>query len=214
MSLPTRSDLKTYLGLTSTTDDALIDQLLPIGLALAERDTGRTFASGSNTTTTYSSNGDALIAIHDRPVSDPSRVVTWQGATLTTTGTSANAWFLPDRRDQNISTQLQIRPFDTGRADWFKADPMWFDKNLDVRRWPAGMPNDISITGIIGHPFPRNEVSGGILILDAYLYWRAKSGATGAAFAITGEEVSLAQTPPEYQEFVRTWRVRTAVAGV
>lgn len=211
MSLPTRSDLKTYLGLTGSGDDGLIDQLLPIGLAMAERDTGRTFASGSNTTTTYSSDGNALIGIADRPTTDPSRVVTWQGATLIE---GTNAWFLPDRRDPNISTTLQIRQFDTGRGDWYKADPYWFDKNLDRPRYALGTPLDVSITGVIGHPFPRNEVSGAILILDAFLYWRAKSGATGAAYAITGESVSLAETPPEYQDFVRTWKVRTAVAGV
>ena len=211
MSLPTSSDLKSYLGLTTTTDDTLIAQLIPIGLGMAERDTGRTFASGSNTTRTYSSNGDALIAIHDRPVTDPSRVVTWQGATLVE---GTNAWFLPDRRDPNISTSLQIRQFDSGQWDWYKADPFWFDKNLDRRRYPLGMPQDISITGIIGHPFPRNEVSGAILILDAYLYWRAKSGSSGSAYDLAGQAVSLAETPPEYQDFVRTWKVRTAVAGV
>ena len=211
MPLPTRSDLKTYLGLTSTSDDTLIDQLLPIGLGLAERDTGRTFASSSNTTRTYSSNGDAVISIHDRPMTDASRVITWQGATLVE---GTNAWLLPDRRDPNISTSLQIRTFDTSRAEWYKSDPDWWDKNLDSGRWPLGMPSDISITGIIGHPFPRNEVSGAILILDAFLYWRAKSGASGATFSLTGDPVSLALTPPEYQDFVRTWRVSRAVAGV
>jgi len=210
-SLPSRTDLKTYLGLTTTDDDSLIDQLLPIGVALAERDTGRTFSAASNTTTKYSSNGDALIAIHDRPLTDASRTVSWQGATLTE---GTNAWFLPDRRDPNITTQLQLRPFDTGRADWFKADPYWFDKNLDWSRWPSGMPNDITITGILGIPFPRSEVTGAILVLDAFLYWRAKSGASGAAFDLNGAEVSLAQTPPEYQQFVRDWRVYLGAAGV
>ena len=211
MSLPALADLKTYLGLTTTTDDSLIAQLLPIGLAMAERDTGRTFASGSNTSRTYSSNGEALITIHDRPTVDASRTVTWNGASLTE---GSSCWFLPDRRDPNISTQLQIRPFDTSRPDWFKADPMWFDKNLDRMRFPQGMPNDIVVNGVIGHPFPRNEVSGAILILDAFLYWRAKSGATGSAYDISGDSVSLSQTPPEYQDFVRNWRVRTAVANV
>lgn len=211
MSLPTRSDLKTYLGLTGTGDDGLIDQLLPIGLAMAERDTGRVFASGSNTSRTYSSNGQTLVAIHDRPVSDPSRTVTWQGATLTE---GTNVWFLADRRDPNITTAVQLRPFDTGRPDWYKSDPAWWDKNLDVLRWPAGSPNDLVISGIIGHPFPRDEVSGAILILDAYLYWRAKSGATGAAYSATGETVSLAETPPEYRDFVRTWKIHVGVASV
>lgn len=210
-SLPSVSDVKTYLGLTGSGDDSLIAQLLPIGLAMAEKDTGRTFSAASNTQTKYSSNGEALIAIHDRPVSDPSRTITWNGATLTE---GTNAWFLPDRRDPNISTALQIRQFDTGRADWYKADPQWFDKNLDNPRYPIGSPLDIVVNGIIGHPFPNASVTGAILILDAYLYWRAKSGATGAAFTLTGEEVSLSETPPEYQAFVRDWRVRLAVANV
>jgi hypothetical protein len=211
MSLPALADLKTYLGLTGSGDDALIAQLLPIGVAIAERDTGRTFASGSNTATTYSTNGMAMIPIHDRPVDDPSRTVTWNGATLVE---GTNAWFLPDRRDPHISTNLQIRQFDTSRADWYKADPQWFDKNLDNPRYPVGSPNDLVISGILGHPFPRQEVSGAILVLDAFLYWRAKSGATGAAFSITGESVSLAETPPEYQMFVRNWRVNLGVASV
>jgi hypothetical protein len=211
MSLPTRSDLKTYLGLTTTGDDGLIDQLLPIGLAMAERDTGRTFATGSNRTTTYSSNGQAMLVIHDRPMTDGSRTVTWSGVTMTE-GTSA--WFLPDRRDPNITTSLQLRPFDTGRSDWFKADPQWWDKNLDRSRYSMGTPNDVVISGIIGHPFPLADISGAILVLDAYLYWRAKSGATGSAYAITGDPVSLAETPPEYQAFIRDWRIRTAVVGV
>jgi hypothetical protein len=211
MSLPALADLKTYLGLTGSGDDALIAQLLPIGVAIAERDTGRTFASGSNTATTYSTNGMAMIPIHDRPVDDPSRTVTWNGATLVE---GTNAWFLPDRRDPHISVNLQIRPFDTSRADWYKADPQWFDKNLDNPRYPVGAPNDLVISGILGHPFPRSEVSGAILVLDAFLYWRAKSGATGAAFSITGESVSLAETPPEYQMFVRNWRVNLGVASV
>lgn len=208
-SLPSRSDLQTYLGITG--DATLIDQLLPIGVALAERDTGRVFSAASNTQTKYSSNGQALISIHDRPISDPSRTVTWNGATLVE---GTNAWFLPDRRDPNISTALQIRTFDTGRADWYKADPQWFDKNLDNPRYPIGYPLDIIVNGIIGHPFPKADLAGAILILDAYLYWRAKSGATGAAFTLTGEEVSLSETPPEYQSFVRDWRVRLAVANV
>lgn len=211
MSLPTRSDLKTYLGLTSTSDDTLIDQILPIGLGLAERDTGRTFATGSNRSTTYSTNGQAVVQIHDRPMVDASRTISWQGVTLTE---STNAWFLPDRRDPNITTSVQIRHFDTGNSDWYKADPQWWDKNLDRARWPLGTPNDLEINGIIGHPFPRNEVSGAILILDAFLYWRAKSGASGSAYSITGDPVSLAQTPPEYQDFVRNWRLHAGVASV
>src|SRR5258706_597032 len=141
--LPSRSDLKTYLGLTTTVDDTLIDSLLPVGVAQAERDTGRTFASGSNTTTVYSSGNEALVAIHDRPYTDTSRSETWNGVSLIE---GTKAWFLPDRRNPAITPSLQLYVF-TDRTDASRADPQWFDKNLD-RWWARGaLPNDITITG-------------------------------------------------------------------
>jgi hypothetical protein len=144
---------------------------------------------------------------------DPSRVVTWNGVALVESGSGANAWFLPDRRDPNITTSLQLRVTGVG-DEWYKVDPAWFDKNLD-RFWNrSSMPNDLTITGVIGNPFPPADVSGAILILDAWLYWRAKAGASGTAFTITGEPIDLSQTPAEYQAFVRDWRLRTAVASV
>ena len=211
-SLPSVTDVKTYLGLTGSSDDALITERLATAISMAERDTGRTISASSNASRTYSTNGEALIGIHDRPFTDASRVITWNGATMVE---GTNVWFLQDRRDSNDTTQLQIRVFDTNRWDWYKADPNWFDKNLDnPRLYQGGLPNDLVITGIVGMPFPKQDVVGAILVLTAFLYWRAKSGATGAAFTITGEEVTLAETPPEYQAFVRDWRIHTAVSSV
>lgn len=207
-SLPSATDLKAYLGLTTTSDDALIAERVQTAIGMAERDTGRVFASSSNKTRLYSSNGESLVSVSDRPMTDASRVVTWMGAALVEGST---CWFLPDRRDPDTTTSLQIKPFQTV-GQWWRADPAWFDKNLDRRAYPAGMPNDLSITGIEGIPFPRSEVTGAILVLGAFLYWRAKSGASGVAYATTGEAVSLEETPPEYQAFVRDWKVYPAVA--
>jgi hypothetical protein len=50
--LPSTTDVKTYLGITGSGDDALIASLIPMGVAQAERDTGRTFSSASNTSRT------------------------------------------------------------------------------------------------------------------------------------------------------------------
>lgn len=209
--LPSLSDAKTYLGLTSTGDDALITERLATAVGMAERDTSRVIAASSNATTRYSTNGETIVAIHDRPYADGSRTVTWNGATMIE---GTNVWFLPDRRDEGISTTIQIRPFDTV-GEWYKADPYWWDKNLDSRRYGiSGIPNDLVIAGIIGMPFPKQDVVGAILVLTSFLYWRAKSGASGVVTTPTGTEVLLADTPPEYQAFVRDWRVRVAVAGV
>ena len=144
------------------------------------------------------------------PYTDPSRVIQVDGATMIE---GTNVWFLPDRRDQNITATVQVRYYDRGRAEWYKAHPQWFDSNMDSPRYLMGAPNDLVITGIAGHPFPRNEVSAAIRILAVWLYWVAKSGVSGYVTAPTGETIELGAEPPRYADFVREWRIRTAVVA-
>lgn len=211
MTVVTRTELKTYLALTTSADDALLDQLLLDAQAQAERDTGRVFAAASNTSRTYSTDGQTLVGIRDVPASDPSRVVTWNGVTLVE-GTSY--WLLPDRRDPRISTTLQMEPFDTTGGAAYKRDPMWFDKNLD-RLWARGsLPNDLTLAGIEGHPFPHDDVKGGVKLLAAWMYWRAKSGASGTVTVPTGDVIELNAEPIGYREFVRRWKVYQGVAAI
>lgn len=212
MSYPlvTLDELKAYLGVTGSQDDVRIASAASNASIMAERDTGRTFAVTSNTTRVYSSDGQSSFHIHDRPYSDPARVITWNGATMTE---GVNVWFLPDRRNPDVTTTLQLRQYDTSRADWYKADPMWFDKNLDHPRWPAGTPNDVSIQGVIGHPSLPLDVHQGVLELAAFLYWNERSGASGFVQTPQGDQVELGQYPEAYQRMVRNWRIRTAVAA-
>ena len=210
MSLPTVADLKTYLGITGSQDDTLLAQTITDAVGKAERDTGRTFATASNTTTTYSTDGQSSIVIHDRPYADATRLVTLGGVTMTE---GTGVWFLPDRRDQRITATIQLKYYDRTRPDWYKADPFWFDKNLDNPRYFSGTPNDLVIQGIIGHPFPADDIVGSIRLLEAWLYWNAKSGASGVIQLPTGESLDLEAEPPRYTEFVRNWRIRTAVVS-
>jgi hypothetical protein len=210
MPLPIVADLKTYLGITGAQDDVLLAQTIVDAVGKAERDTGRVFAAASNVRTTYSTDGQSSLIIHDRPFTDATRTVTIDGVT-STEGT--NVWFLPDRRDQNITATVQLRYYDRSRPDWYKSDPFWFDKNLDSPRYLSGTPNDLVITGVIGHPFPDDDVVGAIRLLEAWLYWNAKSGASGVVQLPTGEALDLEAEPPRYAEFVRNWRIRTAVAS-
>lgn len=208
---PSLSDLKAYLGITGSSEDTRLTVALASGIAQMESDTGRRFAAASNTSIPYSTNGEVLVSILDVPRSDPSRVVTWNGVALVENSTY---WLLPDRRNPDISTQLQIGLF-TDRPDAYKADPNWWDKNLD-RFWNrrSGLPNDLTVQGIVGHPFWRNDVTEQALFLGAWFFWRAKSGASGVVQLPSGEEVDLGSQPIASPDFVRNWRVRTAVAGV
>lgn len=209
MPLVTLTELKDYLGVPGTADDLRIASAASNASAMAERETGRIFAVASNVTHRYSTDGQASIVIHDRPYDDATRVVSWNGATLTE---GDSVWFLPDRRNQAVSATVQIRQYDTSRADWYKADPNWFDKNLDRPRYPNGTPNDLVITGTVGHPTLAPDVKQAVLELAAYLYWNTKAGASGFVQTPQGDQVELGEYPESFRIMVRNWRIRTAVA--
>lgn len=207
-ALPSLADIKTYIGLTGTGDDTLLTALRLDAIAQVERDTGRTFASSSNVTTRYSTDGQAAIVVHDRPFSDASRVITWLGVALIE---DTSVWMLPDRRDPNVSTIIQLRYFDTR----YVRDFNWFDGNHDNPRWgQSGTPNDLVISGIIGHPFPAQDVGWAVKYQTARLYWQAKSGASGIVMTPTGEEVDVEGESGRYDKFVKEWTIKTAVAVV
>lgn len=209
--LVTLTELKAYLGVTGSQDDTRIASAASNASIMAERDTGRVFAVTSNVTRRYSTDGQSSLTIHDRPYSDSSRTITLQGATVTE---GDSVWFLPDRRNGDVSVTIQLRHFDTSRAEWYKQDPYWFDKNLDSPRWWSGSPNDLVIQGVEGHPTLPLDVHQAVLELAAYLYWRERSGASGFVSTPQGDQVELGEFPQAYRDMVRNWRIRTAVAGV
>lgn len=205
--LPSLSDIKGRLGLTTTADDTLLTALLADAVAQAGRDTGRTFSSASNVTTRYSSNGETSLVIDDRPYADASRTVILTGTTLIE---GVNVWFLPDRRDQNISSTIQLRVYNQGPFRDFN----WFDGNHDNPRYQiGGIPNDLVITGILGMPFPSQDVVNGISTLTMFLYWKYKSGGSGQVISPTGTVVDLDELDDSYARFVIRWRIRTAVTS-
>ena len=201
------AEIKTYLDLEGNQDDTLIASCASNASIIVERDTGHVFAVTSNVTRKYSTNGEAALTVHDRPVSDSSRVVTLNGTTLTE---DQDYWLLPSWQTNQTSTTIQLRYFDRSRTDWYKADPDWFDKNLDNPRYSRGTPNDLVITGVEGHPTIPLDVREWARQLAVLLYWKAKSGASGFIQTPQGET----ERPEGYDEFIRRWKMTTAVAGV
>lgn len=208
MALLTVSDLKTWLGLTGSQDDTLLATCIADATAQAERDTSRVFSAASNVVRRYSTDGQASIVIHDRPYSDASRTIVLDGVTLTQ---DTDCWLLPDRRNPDVSTTIQLRYYDPSA---YARDPDWFDRNLDIYAARGGSPNDLVITGVIGHPFPTADVVHAVTELAAWYYWRAKSGASGVVTTPTGEVIGLADLPPRYSTFVTDWRIRTGVTAL
>ena len=213
MPIVSLAEVKTYLGLVGTGDDQLISSCIVQAEARLERDTGRTFAYSSNVSRTYSTDGQASLVIRDVPAyGSNTRTVTLGGVTLTE---GTGYWLLPDRRNPDVSVTIQLRYYDTSRAGWYKADPQWWDKNLDTLYAHGGTPNDLVISGTEGHALPvPGDVVGMEKVMAALLYWQAKSGASGTVNTPTGETIDLTQDPIGYDQFVRDWKIRTAVAGV
>lgn len=202
------TDIKDFLGKTGTDDDLLIASIASNASAKAERDTGRIFAVTSNVTHRYSTDGQASLSILDRPYDDTTRTVLLSGAPMTE---GTNVWFLTDRRNPDVATTIQLRPYDRG---WYAHSFAWFDANWDSPRAQTGSPNDLVITGTVGHPVLPGDVKAAVLELAAWMYWRAKGGASGYAETLQGTDVDLRSTPEVYQIMVATWRVRTQVTAV
>lgn len=206
--LVTVQDVKTYLGITGSQDDALIASVASNASQIAERETGRTFAVASNVTRIYSTDGQSSLVVHDMPFTDSSRVVRMDGTEL---AESTGYWLLPDRRNPETSTTIQLRNFYAG---WNVRSFGWFDANLDSPRYwgRSGTPNDLSITGVVGHPTLPLDVFEAVRALAALLYFRAKAGATGIITTPDGDEIDVsASRPLGWTEFVEHWRIRTAV---
>jgi hypothetical protein len=209
--LVTLTEIKEYLGKTGTDDDALIGSIASNASAMAERDTSRVFAVASNVTTRYSTDGQRSLTIHDRPYNDATRVTLLGGVTLVE---GTNVWYLPDRRNGDVVATVQLEYYDTTGDRWYVRHFNWFDGNLDSPRLRGGTPNDLEITGTVGHPELEGDVKAAILELAAWLYWRAKGGASSMSVNLTGEEIDLSMLPQAYQVMVRNWLLRTAVASV
>lgn len=208
--LVTLTEIKTYLGKTGTDDDVLIASVASNATVMAERATGRLFSVTSNTTYRYSTDGQASLVLHDRPYNDATRTVLLNGVTLVE-GTTA--WFLTDRRNPDVSTTIQLRAYDTG---FYIRDFNWFDGNHDNPKYQsrAGVPNDLVVTGTVGHPVTPPDVKQAVLELAAFLYWRAKGGASSYSETLTGTEIDLSLLPQAFQVMVANWKIHTAVAAV
>ena len=208
--LVTLTELKTYLKITGTSDDALLASCASNATVTAERDTSRIFAVRSNVTHFYSTDNASSLTIHDRPYNDATRVVTWNGVTQTE---NEGYWMLQDRRDPAASITIQLRHFDrTGQ--WYKADPQWFDKNLDALDRRGSVPNDLKIEGTVGHPVAPLDVKQAVTELAAAMFWKAKSGASGVVSTAAGSPADIAELEDRYERFVENWRIRTAVTAI
>lgn len=209
---PTYAEVKTFLQIpvATTTHDALIQSLIPAAVASLERLSGRTISASSNQSRLYSTDGSSALVIHDRPFTDPSRTVVLNGVTQTE---NQGYWMLPDRRYAEITAFIQLQAFN-GYMN-YKADPEWWDKNLDTyyAKYNTGMPLDLQITGIIGMPTISDDTKHAITSMTAYLF-KLKDASANTIYTPDGAVLDMGDLPANVQQWIVNWRIRTAVALV
>jgi len=211
----TAAELRTYLDITATTgraSTANLDLLIGAASDFLERETGRIItASASNTARTFSTFGAAAVTIPDlRTVSS----VTLQDTALVVDSTY---YLIPARQQpvagETIYTGIQFRAYD--RYD-YRANPEWFDRNLDHWRWRTGysLPNDLVITGLWGHTSVPAQWKLATLVLAGYSYKRPDSLLANVAITPEGGLLNYGDMPPEVHELIASWRLTEQVVSV
>ena len=211
----TAAELRSYLDVASTTgraSDTNLNLMLQAASDFLERATGRIIASSpSNTQRTFSTMGRAAMTIPDlRTVSAASL----QGTTLTADSTY---WLIPSRQQpvsgDPIYTGIQLHAY--SRWD-YRANPEWFDRNLDQWRWQGGysLPNDLVITGLWGWTTTPSQWKFATIALASYYYQHADALFSGARATPEGNIFDLSALPSEVRELVADWAIGEQAALV
>ena len=205
-------------GSTSKYSDATIGSNIRAASATLERATQRFFADRPNATYVFTTEGRAQFYIPGiRTVTG----VNWQGSALTFSLPPLNTgagWFLPDVQQSGIYTGFQMRIFRSLGLQSYKANPLWFDMNLDSPYHPANrgggvmqhtLPNDLTITGDWGYadadlPEPLLHATK---VLAAFYTMRPASILADVAITPAGGVLNYTQMPAEVRDFIEQWRI-------
>jgi hypothetical protein len=177
--------------------------------AFLQKRTGRQFELQLATTKTFTTNGEAFMALPGMRNNSPT--ITLAGSALTV---GTDAYLIPDTQQTGLYIGVQFRPF--GRGSDYRSWPTWFDTNLD-RRWYPGFtsdPNDLSVRddwGFINYP---EELIHATNVLSAWFTRRPDSLLGGVSVTQAGTEVDMGALPVEVRLFIEEWKIGNAVVAV
>lgn len=209
----TPAQVRAYLDVDGTARayaDALVSSNIRAASAYLERATGRQFEAQTGATKTFTTNGAASIQIPDlRTVTS----VTLQGAALTA---DESYWAISD--NHGVVTTLQLRPYGTGSYPNYKANPQWFDRNLDRDFYRYGgygsLPNDLVIVGDWGHePLPEDLLHA-CKVLSAWYTRRPASVLANSQITPEGNQLNFSALPPEVERFIADWRLGSMLIAI
>ena len=214
MMFTNASNVRAYAGVTQidTDNDRWNEPQLSSNIraasAFLQKRTGRQFELQLATTKTFTTNGDAFVAL---PGLRSASAVTLAGTTLNLDDTYHLS---PDAQQTGVYVGIQFRPFGSG-AD-YRSWPTWFDTNLD-RRWYPGFrsdPNDLTITGDWGYIDYPDELVHVTNVMAAWITRRPDSLLGGVSVTANGTEIDMGALPIEVRLFIDTWKMGSVVASV
>lgn len=204
------ADVRGYLNITSTSgpySDGMLSSNIRAASAFLERQTSRQFAAQAGVTKTFTTHGQAQVAIPDLRTAT---AVVLQDTTLTADETF---WLIEDVRHSGVYVAIQLHNFN--RSD-YRANPGWFDRNLD-RDWRKGwssLPNDLDITGDWGHDPLPDELLHATKVLAAWYTKRPDSVLAGVAVTAEGTELRYSDLPPEVAAFITAWNAAEQMVAI
>lgn len=213
----TAAELRTFLDTTKNTGryaDSSLDMLLQAASDFLERETGRTItATASNTTRTFSTNGQPYTVIPDLRAAHSNSPVSLQSTTL---DENTSFWLIRNRLNPNVYTGLQLRAFGTARVWDYRSNPEWFDRNLDSWLYPGNwgdhrLPNDLTITGVWGWmPSDPGYVQWKHAAMVLAGWYTKRPEALLANSSVSAEEGIVrdySQLPPEITAHIEAFRL-------
>lgn len=209
-----RDILTLNVDATSKYSDQTINSNIRTSLEFLEHAANRYFYDRPNITLTLTTNGQAQIALPGFHSIDS---VTWNQTDLTLDQTY---WLWPDELNSGMILAVSVRPFvNRPEGPIWLASPQWFDRGLDLHRYPAGygygpydqgsLPGDLVVVGDGG--FDSTAYPDSLLLAVKYLaatitlqpQTLLSGGILGTA---DGNGIDISEWPAVTQRFVRLYR--------
>ncbi len=203
----------------STLSDAQIESNIYASQETLERATRRWFVNRVGATYTATSMLRAIIPIPGfRTISG----VQWSSSTLIV---NQSVWPLPDVQNTGIFTGLQFRPFRADIAQWYLANPLWWDQALDNPFYPGNygggyaytsMPNDLVVTGDAGYAPGNEPYAWRLAVKQLASFYTKQPAAILASTIITaqGGIINYADIPATVAAFITSWQAGQQAVSV
>ena len=174
------ADLKTYLGVGTTTDDALLSQCLSRAQGFIEAQTGRVFEASADTTKTFDAAACVLADEEGRQLTLSTSVTNGDGTTV------ASSQYVTEPRTTTPYWALRLKA--NASVAWTYSDT------------PEGA---ISIVGRWAYSTSAPaDVAQATVALAAYFYRQRGAEATGMEQVMSGSGVVM--MPPRLPDVVKT----------